>query len=55
MRWNFGKIFVPFRLLKMIVVDTYGLFAGMVNKTFQETLLIPVYDVERGNNKVIIN
>ena len=39
----------------MIVVDTYGIFAGISKKTLQETLLIPVYAVEQGNHKEIIN
>ena len=39
----------------MIVVDSDGLFPGMFKKTFQETLLIPVHEVERGKYKAIIN
>ena len=30
-------------------------FYGMFKKTFQETLLIPVHSVARGNHKAIIN
>ena len=54
-RWNFGKFFAPFGLPKMIVVDAYGLFAGVFKKTFQDTLLIPLHAVARGNQKEIIN
>ena len=39
----------------MIVVDAYGLFSGILRKTFQETLLIPVHVFARGNQKAIIN
>ena len=52
---DFGSFFVPFGLPKMIVVDVDGIFDGMFKKSFQETLLIPVRAVARGNNKAIIN
>ena len=39
----------------MIVVDADGIFAGMFKKTFQETLIIPVHAVARGNRKEIGN
>ena len=39
----------------MIVVDVDGLFYGIFNKTFQETLLIPVHAAKKGNQKAIIN
>ena len=39
----------------MIVVDEDVLFAGMFKKQFQETLLIPVHVVARGNHKAIRN
>ena len=39
----------------MIFVDTDGLFNGMFNKTFQETLIILVHAVARVNHKSIIN
>ena len=39
----------------MVVVDTDGLFPGMLRKTFQETLLIAVHAVARSNHKEIIN
>ena len=39
----------------MIVVDADGIFVGMFNMTFQENLLIPVHEVERGNHKEIRN
>ena len=54
-RWYFGSLLVPFGLQKMIVVDTDGLFTGTFKKTFQETLLISVHAVERGNHKAIRN
>ena len=54
-RWDFGDLFVPFGIPKMIVVDADGLFPGMFNNTFQDTLLIPVHAVARGNHKEIIN
>ena len=39
----------------MIVVDEDVLFAGMFKKQFQETLLILVHAVARGNHKAIRN
>ena len=39
----------------MIVVDAEGFFSVMFKKTFQETLLIPVHAVTRGNPRVILN
>ena len=39
----------------MIVVDADGLFSGMFNNTFQDTLLIPVHAVARVNHKAIRN
>ena len=36
-------------------MDADGLFSGIFKKTFQETLLIPVHAVERGNHKAIRN
>ena len=54
-KWAFGNFFVPFGLLKMIVVDADGLFDGMFKNTFKETLLISVHEVTRGNYKAIIN
>ena len=39
----------------MIVVDEDGLFPGMFNETFQDTLITPVHAVARGNHKAIIN
>ena len=50
-RWAFGNLFVPFGIPKMIVVDADGIFAGIFKKKFQETLLIPVHSVSRGNHK----
>ena len=52
---DFGKLFVPFGLPKMIVADADGLFPGMSKKTFQETLLITLHAVARINHKEIIN
>ena len=52
-QWDFGKLFVPFGILKFIVVDAYGLFAVMYKNNFQETLLIPVHSVARINHKAI--
>ena len=49
-RWDFGNFFVPFGIPKMIVVDADGLFAEMFKKIFQETLLIPLHAVTRGNH-----
>ena len=54
-RWAFGNFFVPFGFPEMIVVDADGLFAGMSKRMFQETLLIPVHAVSRGNHKAIRN
>ena len=51
----FGYFFVSFGIPKIIVVDADRLFSGMFNKTFQHTLLIPVHDVARVNDKAIIN
>ena len=39
----------------MIVVDADGLFSGMLRRTLQETLIIPVHAVARGNQEAIIN
>ena len=50
-RWDFGNFFVPFGIPKIIVVDADGIFDGMFKKTFQETLIIPVHAVARGNQK----
>ena len=36
-------------------MDADVFFAGMSEKTFQETLIIPVHAVARVNHKVIIN
>ena len=54
-RWDFGDLFVPFGIPKMIDVDAGGLFPGMFKKTFQDNLLIPVHAVARGNHKEVIN
>ena len=48
-------LFVPFRIPKVIVVDADEIFSGMISRTFQETLLIPVHSVTGGNYKAIIN
>ena len=39
----------------MIVVGADGLFSGMFKDTFQDTLLILVHAVSRGNHKAIRN
>ena len=39
----------------MIVMDADGLFSGMLKKKFQDTLLIPVHAVAKGNRKSIRN
>ena len=52
---GFLNFFVSFGIPKIIVVDADRLFSGMFNKTFQHTLLIPVHDVARVNDKAIIN
>ena len=54
-RWAFGNFFVPFGIPKIIVVDADGVFDGMSKNTFQETLLITVHTVARGNHKEITN
>ena len=54
-KWAFENSFVPFGLPKIIVVDADGLFSVIFKKTFQESLLIPVHAVARGNHKTIIN
>ena len=54
-RWDFGNFFVPFGLPKMIVVNASGRFSGMFKNNYQETLLISVHSVARGNHKPIIN
>ena len=54
-RWACGNLFVPFGIPKIIVVGTDGFFYGIFKKTFQETLIIPVHEVARGNHKEIIN
>ena len=36
-------------------MDADGIFSGVFKKTFQETLIIPVHVVSRGNHKAIIN
>ena len=56
-----GRTMVFWKLLcsiwdsKNYVMDADGIFAGIIKKTFQETLLILVHAVERGKNKEIIN
>ena len=50
-RWDFGNLFVPFGTPKIIGIDADGLFSGMFKKNFQETLLIPLHTVARGNRK----
>ena len=52
---DFGNLFVPFVIPKIIVVDADGIFARIFKKTFQETLLIPLHEVARKNHKLIIN
>ena len=37
------------------MVDADGIFAGMLKITFQETSIIPVHVVAKGNHKEIIN
>ena len=54
-QWDFGNLFVPFGIPKMIVVDADGIFSGIYGMTFQENLLIPVHTVTRGKHKTIIN
>ena len=54
-QWYFGNLFVPFGLLKMIVVNADGFFAWIFRENFQETLLILLYVVAIGNHKAIIN
>ena len=54
-QWDFGNFFVPVGLPKLIVGDADGIFSGMFKKTFQETLLIPLQAVARGNHKSIRN
>ena len=54
-RRDFGNFFVPFGIPKIIVVDADELFAGMCKKHFQDTLVIPVHVVARGNRKAIGN
>ena len=49
----FGKLFVPFGIPKMIVVDADGIFVGMFRKYLQETLLIPVHEVAGDNQNSI--
>ena len=46
---------MPFGIPKIILVDADGIYSGMFKKNFQETLLIPVHSVSRGNHKEIIN
>ena len=53
--WYFGNFFVPFGFKKFIVVDADGYFSGLFKKTSKETLMIPVHEVSRGNQKEIIN
>ena len=50
-RWYFGKSFVPFGLPKIVVVNAYGIFAGMFRKNFQDTLLIPVRAVAKATTR----
>ena len=52
-RCYFEKFFVPFKPQKMIVVDTDECFSGVFKKTLQKTLIIPVYEVSRGNHTEI--
>ena len=54
-QWDFGNFLVPFGVIKIIVVDSDGLFAGMSKKTFQETLLVLIHAVSSGNHKTVIN
>ena len=48
--WDCGNFSVKFGIPKMIVVDADGIFSGMSNNNFQETLLIPVHAFARGNH-----
>ena len=54
-RCYFGNFIVPFGITKMIVVYEGGGFYVMLNKTFQENLLISVHVVGRVNHKSIRN
>ena len=54
-RIGFWNLFDPFGLPKMICVDADELFSIIFNDTYQETLMILVHAVTRGNNKSIIN
>ena len=51
-RCDYGNLFFPFEISKMIVVDKYGIVSGMFRKIFQETSLVPVNAVERVNHKI---
>ena len=39
----------------MIFLYGDGIFAGMLKKTFQETLVVPLHTFSRGNHKEIRN
>ena len=54
-RWAFVKLFVPFRIPKIIVMDTDRFFSGVFRKNFHEILLIPVHAVSKVKHKVIRN
>ena len=44
---------MPFRLPKIIVVDTYGILAGILNNAFQDTIVFLVHVVARVKHKSI--
>ena len=52
---GFWKLACSFWGSKMIVVDSDEFFSGNFKNNFQETLLLPVHAVSRGNNNSIIN
>ena len=54
-RWDFGNLFVPFGIPKIIVVDADDLFDVMFKNNYQETLLIRVHAVSRVKHKALIN
>ena len=52
---GFWKLLCSVWASKYVFLDADGLFSGMFKKNFQQTLIIPVHTVARGNHKTIRN
>ena len=54
-QWYFVNFLVLFGLPKLIFVGADGIFEGMFNNNYQESLHTPLHAVARGNHNSIIN